>query len=130
MKMNDIDVGLRIKEIRKALKMTQNEFAESLQINRVTVGNWEIGKAHCPNRSLVQISAMFNVSMDWLTKGKGEMFVESAESIVEDVMRDNPQFGDIERSIVRNWLRIPHDERLRILDTISKVFDINSDDDT
>ena len=120
----------RLKELRKVLGLTQTEFGEKLGRKKITVTFWESGKSAIPTSMIYQICSTFGVSYDWLTEGKGEMFVESAESLVEDVMRDNPQFGDIERSIVRNWLRIPHDERLRILDTISKVFDIRSDDDT
>lgn len=120
----------RLKELRKVLGLTQTEFGEKLGRKKITVTFWENGKSAIPTSMIYQICSTFGVSYDWLTEGKGEMFVESADSIVEDVMRDNPQFGDIERSIVRNWLRITHDERLRILETISKVFDIHSDDDT
>lgn len=120
----------RVRILRKTIGLTQKEFGDRLGVNYVTVAYWESGKRSIPNRIALQICSTFGVSYDWLTEGVGEMFVESADSIVDDVMRDNPQFGDIERSIVRNLLRIPHDERLRILETISKVFDIYSDDGT
>ncbi len=67
----------RIKLLRKTLGLTQEEFAQRLGFTgtnpSATVSNWESGKTQ-PTRVYPQISQAFNVSLDWLLSGEGEMF--------------------------------------------------------
>lgn len=118
-------IGVRLKELRKSLKLNQETMAKGLGINRVTYAYWETDKANCPDRSIKQICATYSVNYEWLANGTGEMF--SKRSIVDDVMQKYPQFGDLERCILSNWLKIPHAERERLLQTISDLFNIKKD---
>lgn len=67
----------RIKLLRKTLGLTQNEFASRLGFTganpAATVSNWESGKTQ-PTRLYNQISEVFNVSLNWLLTGEGDMF--------------------------------------------------------
>lgn len=57
-------VGERIKELRNARKMTQNEFAERINVTKSTVSAYENG-ARLPSYDvLIKIARLFKVSTD------------------------------------------------------------------
>lgn len=64
----------RIKELRKALGLTQQEFSERVGVKRNTVAQYEMGR-NPPNDTVVTlICREFNVNETWLRTGEGEMF--------------------------------------------------------
>lgn len=66
----------RIKKARKALGLTQQEFANRLGISRGNIGAYEVGK-NAPSDSVISlICREFDVNEDWLRNGNGEMFIE------------------------------------------------------
>ncbi len=69
----------RIKKLRKDLKLTQQEFADALNIKRGAVANYEIGR-NAPIDAVVSlICKTFNVNEEWLRSGAGDMFLELPE---------------------------------------------------
>lgn len=62
--------------MRKGLDLTQQEFADKLNIKRNTVATYETGKSNPSDAAVVLICKTFNVSEAWLRTGEGEMFVE------------------------------------------------------
>lgn len=73
----------RIKEIRKALNLTQQEFAERLSLKRNTIATYEMGKSVPSDRTITDICEKYNVNEEWLRDGSGEMFrAEEENSIV------------------------------------------------
>lgn len=65
--MNDI-IGLKIKELRKDKKLTQVYFSEKIGIDNSQLSKIEQGKLMPTLTQLMEISSIFNVSLDWLTK--------------------------------------------------------------
>ena len=70
----------RIKEIRNALKMTQQEFAERIKIKRNTVATYEMGRSIPSDSAIALICKEFSVNEDWLRNGNGEMFIPVSKS--------------------------------------------------
>ena len=68
-------MGERLKMLRKALDMTQQEFADKLGVKRNTIGQYEIGRNAPIDAVIVSICREFNVSEEWLRDGTGDMFV-------------------------------------------------------
>ena len=66
----------RIKSVRKALKMTQQEFADRIGIKRNTVGLYEIGQSGISDTVIKAICRELDVNEEWLRTGSGEMFKE------------------------------------------------------
>lgn len=67
----------RIKQLRKVLGLTQQEFAERVGIKRNAVANYETGRNE-PIGSVVNlICNEYNVNPDWLRNGSGEMFKDA-----------------------------------------------------
>ena len=71
--------GLRIRELRKALNMTQNDFALKIGLTQNTITKYETGLRSASNQIVISICREFNVNEEWLREGKGDMFVEVSE---------------------------------------------------
>lgn len=65
----------RIKELRKSLGITQQDFANKLGLKRNTIATYEIGKATPSDRVVSDLCNKYNVNEEWLRTGEGEMFV-------------------------------------------------------
>ncbi|MGL4762827.1 MAG: helix-turn-helix domain-containing protein [Sarcina sp.] len=71
----------RLKELRKALGLTQKEFAESLDLFRTTISSYESGSKVPSDKTLRLITKTFNVNENWLIDNTGDMFNEDHASI-------------------------------------------------
>ncbi len=69
----------RIKELRKSLGLTQQEFADRLNIKRGAIANYEIGRNVPIDAVISLICKEFNVNENWLRTGEGEMFKQFTE---------------------------------------------------
>ena len=64
----------RIKELRKALALNQEEFGTRLGVSNTAVSKWEKGERSIPDSAVLLICRDFGVSETWLRTGAGEMF--------------------------------------------------------
>ena len=79
----------RIKKLRKALDLTQQEFAVRIGSTQNVVANYEIGRRN-PSKSVINnICKTFHVNEDWLKTGAGDMFADVSrdEQITEFVQQ-------------------------------------------
>lgn len=82
-------MGERIKQLRQALGITQQEFADRLRIKRGAVANYEIGRNEPIDAVIAMICREYNVNDRWLRTGEGEMFMElSVEDEIAAFMGD------------------------------------------
>lgn len=96
-------MNTRIKKLRKALDLTQAEFAARIGTTQNTVANYEIGHRN-PSKSVVNnICKEFHVNEEWLRTGSGEMFREVSRdeeiaAFVESVLVD--ESADFKRRFI------------------------------
>lgn len=64
----------RIKELRKTLGLTQENFAQKIGITKSSVSLLESGQNKASAQTVYIISKEFNVNEEWLRTGKGDMF--------------------------------------------------------
>ena len=64
--VNETSISDRLKELRETKGLTQQEFADVLELSRVSIGAYEKGTATPNTETLIKISNIFNVSLDWL----------------------------------------------------------------
>ena len=69
----------RIKELRRALHLTQQEFADRLGIKRGALANYEVGRNEPIDAVVSLMCREFQVSEQWLRTGEGEMFPSLSE---------------------------------------------------
>lgn len=100
----------RFREIRSALGLTQQEFADKLGTVRANVAGYETGR-RSPSSSVVSlICEKCNVNEEWLRTGVGEMFNDLPEedevaAYVSDLLEDgekNPLY-DIIKEIMHTY---------------------------
>ena len=67
----------RLKELRKALKLNQTNFAKQLGITQTAYSMIENGINPLADRHIKLICSAYNVNEDWLRTGIGDMFFSS-----------------------------------------------------
>ena len=87
----------RIKRIRKELGLTQQEFAERINIGRGTLANYEVGRNEPIDAVIFLICREFDVNEHWLRTGEGEMFIaktpgDEIAAFMGDILRGEPDF--------------------------------------
>ena len=67
----------RIKELRKSLNKSQEEFGKYLGLSKSGVSEIEAGRRSVTEQHIIMLkNSGLNVNEDWLRYGEGEMFVE------------------------------------------------------
>ena len=85
----------RFKELRKFLKLSQEEFGKRIGITKASVSRLESGENNPSDQTVMLICNGFNVDETWLRTGEGEMFRErSMEDALTDFMKDLSFEGD------------------------------------
>ncbi|CAM3273519.1 helix-turn-helix domain-containing protein [Vagococcus fessus] len=69
-------INKRISSARKASNMTQQELADKLNVSRSTISNWEVGRNYPDLDMIVELSDIFNLSLDSLLREDTEMIQE------------------------------------------------------
>lgn len=90
-------MGERIKELRKVLGLTQQEFADRLRIKRNTIAKYETNRGEPVDAVFALIAREFNVNETWLRTGEGEMFVpvsrdEQIASFMGELLHEESSF--------------------------------------
>lgn len=65
----------RLRELRKTLKMNQEDFGKLLGITKSGVSDLESGRRNVTEQHIIMLK-MHDVNEEWLREGTGKMFVE------------------------------------------------------
>ena len=84
----------RLAKLRKAHGFTQNDVAEKLNISFQAVSLWERGETTPEIDKLVEIAAIYQVSMDYLTTGKAEDYtlIDSLDSLSDRLFNEERMY--------------------------------------
>ena len=86
----------RLKLLRKELDLTQQAFADKLNITRANIAGYETGSRNPSDAVISLICKQFNVNEQWLRTGVGEMFppqdrLDEIASISADLFDSEPE---------------------------------------
>lgn len=70
----------RIKELRKALGLSQEAFADRIGLKGSAVSHLEIGRRNITTQNITAICREFGVNEEWLRTGAGNMFEEMSRA--------------------------------------------------
>ncbi len=87
------EVGARVKSVRKALRMTQENFAEGAGITQSTLCAIEKGRQGVSKAVLLLICQKHGISVEWLLTGEGEPYGLDGEIAAE--VWDDPALEEI-----------------------------------
>lgn len=110
----------RIKELRKTLDMTQQEFAERIGVKRNTIGQYEIGRNEPIDTVINLICREFNVREEWLRNGEGEMFKPKPSDILDQLAYKYKLFN-FEYVMIKKFLDMPPELRRAIYEHFHDV---------
>lgn len=70
-------MNTRLKELRKALKKSQEDFGKILGLSKSGISEIEAGRRNVTEQHIIMLKncSDFNVNENWLRTGKGEMFL-------------------------------------------------------
>ena len=102
----------RIKELRKALNLTQNELGSRIGMTPNTITNYETGRRVPSNQVIFSICREFNVNEDWLRTGNGEMFNKMSEDEELDlyVGRISGGADEFKKNLIKTLCKLSEDE--------------------
>lgn len=117
-----MSVASRTKELRKALGLTQQQFADRLHITRGAVSNWDFGRSDPSDSAISLICREFNVREAWLRDGEGDMLevkprAEELGELVRKLLADRPE--SFRSRLITSLLRFePDSPEWQILENI------------
>lgn len=112
-------INERIKSIRKALNMKQNEFSKELMISQGHLSDIENGRKDITNKIKEIIILKFNVNEEWLRNGTGDMFIEPDTFSLDEYLKSK-NATDFEIELVKSFFEIPDDSRKEFLNRLKK----------
>lgn len=119
----------RLKELRKALHLTQKAFAERIGAKQNTIATYEMGRNNPSDPVIHSICIAFGVNEDWLRNGAGDMFVTPAAFSLDEYAAAN-SLNSVEISIIRGFMELDPETRQAIYNIFSNAFKENDVDDT
>lgn len=115
--MND-----RIRELRKALKLTLEEFGARIGMNKSSVSKIETGKNGTTEQTIRSICREFRVNEVWLRTGDGEMFRQDYESSLEMLTKEY-NLTDLESSIMSKFLLLDEKSQIAVMGYVDALVD-------
>ena len=108
-------IGVRLKEIRKHFDLTQDEFAQKLDLSKSFVGKIEAGFQQPSATIMVKLFEIFNVSLDWLLTGRGQMFIMPEDHYLYNLDNKTIEIlGLIDQ-------KLTDDEKLHLWDSVRSI---------
>ncbi len=114
-------VNERVREIRKAKKLTLEKFGEKLGVGKTAISSIEHGINGVTDQMIKLMSKEFSVNENWLRTGDGEMFPEfdranAIAKLADDIMTEVP---DSFKSRLVTALAQMTDEQWKLLEDIT-----------
>lgn len=112
MATNENDIAVRLKELRKALHLTQAEFAKRIGSTQNNLTCYETGRRNPSAAVFHSISREFNANEDWLRTGAGDMFNPMSEDEELDLYIGNISGSDdnFKKNLLKALCKLTEDE--------------------
>lgn len=95
----------RLKAVRKALKLTQKEFATKLGMTDSGISKIEKGRAQLTEQLIRSICREFNINYNYLAFGEGEMFSDLPETVIDELCQEY-DLDDLDRILIQEYVRM------------------------
>lgn len=110
----------RLKKLRKALDLTQTEFAERIGTVQNTITGYESGRRNPSSAVINNICKEFNVNEEWLRNGTGEMFKPDPCDALDELAKNyGLSHGDY--ILIEKFINMKAQNRKVLVDYIKEV---------
>ena len=110
----------RIKQIRKQLGLTLEEFGSRIGMGKSAVSKIEKGLNGTTDQTIRSICREFEVNETWLRTGEGDMFDQSSSSILSRVSAEY-NLSSREQAMLSAFLELNAAERSAIMRYVEKL---------
>ncbi|WP_069988527.1 helix-turn-helix domain-containing protein [Massilioclostridium coli] len=100
----------RVKELRKALHLSQSQFGKKLCVTGPAISRIEKGDRAVTDQMAKAICNEFNVNPDWLYNGTGEMLREFPSPLMEQLAQEF-KLDELEQEFIQDFLTLDATER-------------------
>ena len=114
-------IGNRIKRVRRALDLTQTEFASRLGLTQNTVTRYETGDRNPSASVLSLIIKAYDVNEEWLRTGNWEMFVPSPTTELDALASKYPNMTHETYVLVEKLVNLPKSSQDIIMGFLREV---------
>lgn len=112
-------LGDKIKQLRN--KLTQEELAVMLQVDRSTLASWEVNRREPDIATLCRIAALFKVSVDWLVGHRpGKEYTAAAADLIHETTIDYQTDNAAWREVITTARQYGFDP-----DTVCQLLELN-----
>lgn len=118
--VNAVNIGDRIKKLRRDLNMTQTEFANRIGSMQNTITRYETNNRNPSASVITLICKEFDVREEWLRTGEGEMFKPKPSDILDQLAYKYKLFN-FDYVMIEKFLAMPPDLRKAIYDHFHNV---------
>lgn len=110
----------RLKQLRKALSLSQRQFAEKIGMKRSAIANYEVGRNEPMEVIFDRICTTFGVSERWLRTGEGEMFTAPSDVLFKDLSR-HYDLDPVDCSLIEEYMKMKPEDRMVLKTYLRRV---------
>lgn len=118
-----MSVGSRVRELRKALKLTQPDFAKSLGLTQSAISGYEKELKNVSEPSIIAICREYGVNEKWLRTGEGNMFLEIPNTYMEGLAREY-ELDKVDVALISEYLKLDKPYRDALKAKMRKIFSV------
>lgn len=93
----------RLEQLRRFMKMTQEEFANELGLSASSISEFETGQRDLNDQAKNKLVDKFGVSLQWLATGNGEVFDDRVHYL----------------DVAGMYIRLGEEDRKKLYETLS-----------
>lgn len=111
----------RIRILRKELGLSQEEFGKRVGVSNTAISKLEKGERNITEQMILSICRVFRVNYFWLSKGDGDMFSGTPESVVDELAEDY-DLDDIDKKLIQKYLEFTPEKRAVLKEYMKSIF--------
>lgn len=119
--MDTSSIGARIKAIRLEKKLNQENFGKRLGVGKTAISKLEKNERNLTEQMGKLIMNEFNVSYAYLMEGKGDMFDDLPETLLDE-LADEYHLTDIQKKLVKTFLELDDEQKDALTTLLEKTF--------
>lgn len=117
-----MNMGDRIKMLRKSKGLTQEEFSKKIAVNRGSLAKYETGKSTPIDAVVFSICREFKVNEDWLRYGIGEKDAPVTNDDIVELAKEM-RLDDRGRAILSGFAKLDENGKTLVLGYITRLLE-------
>ena len=118
----------RLKSARKALGLTQSEFASRLGVTNPAISKLEKGERNFTDQMVIAVCREYGINETWLRTGDGEMFTPTENALISQ-LSEQYNLDGLDQKILETYINLPESHRRIFKDFALKLASVAANTD-